>query len=78
LTGAERAMERFFDDFCGTPWHRPFSPRPSYLGWALAVELVRAANAGSGSFREGMLRAAGQLADKAFAVANQYAAAFGR
>jgi hypothetical protein len=66
-TTANRAISAFIDDFCGTPPGRIPWPWPGPPPWAvtLASELVALANtAHAGSYREGLMRVAGRIAER--------------
>src|SRR5579864_1454640 len=59
--GAERSIQAFLDDFCGTPPRRIPWPWPGPPPWVLplASELTSVANAQSGALREGLMKVAG-------------------
>jgi hypothetical protein len=62
---ADTAIQAFLDDFCGTPPRRIPWPWPGPPSWVLplASELVSAANAESGAFREGLMQVAARVAE---------------
>jgi hypothetical protein len=62
---AETGIQAFLDDFCGTPPRRIPWPWPGPPSWVLplASELVSAANAESGAFREGLMQVAARVAE---------------
>jgi hypothetical protein len=65
IAQSQMAIQAFLDDYCGTPPRRIPWPWPGPPPWVLtlAAELTSAANTQIGSFREGLMQVAGQVAE---------------